>query len=239
MNVIAEPLCYLVNTFIQEGKFPNHLKQAFAIPIFKKGDPENAANYRPFSITSALAKIFEKILRQQISEYLTENNLLSQMQFGFRSNYSTTDALLFATENIRQSLDQNQFVAAALLGLSKAFDSISRGILFEKLEELNFDSNALSMMKSYHTERYQKVTLPNCSSDWIKLYQGVPQGTVLGPLLLSVFLNDMENVNDNQCKIIQYAEDTMIFCSHEEPEKPNLLLKRLFKSWFCILKPTK
>ena len=141
MNVIAEPLCYLVKTFIQDGKFPNHLKQAFVIPIFKKGDLENATNYRPISITSALAKLFEKILRQQIREHLTENNLLSQMQFVFRSNYSTTDALLFAKESIRQSLDQNQFVAAALLDLSKAFDSISHGILFEKLEALNFDSN--------------------------------------------------------------------------------------------------
>ena len=157
LNVIAEPLCYLVNTFIQEGKFPNQLKQAFVVPIFKKGDPENANNYRPISITSALGKLFEKILRQQINEYLAENNLLSQLQFGFRSNYSTTDALLFATESIRQSLDQNQFVATALLDLSKAFDSISHGILFEKLEELNFDSNALSLMKSYLTERYQKV----------------------------------------------------------------------------------
>ena len=89
LNVIAEPLCYLVNTSIPEGKFPNHLKQAFVIPIFKKGDHENATNYRPISITSAPAKLFEKILRQQIYEYLTENNLLSQMQFGFRSNCST------------------------------------------------------------------------------------------------------------------------------------------------------
>ena len=74
LNVIVEPLCYLVNTFIQEGKFPNHLKQAFVVAIFKKGDPENANNYRPISKTSALAKLFEKILRQQINEYLTENN---------------------------------------------------------------------------------------------------------------------------------------------------------------------
>ena len=152
------------------------------------------------------------------------------MQFGFQSNYSTTDALLFATGSIRQSLDQNQFVAAAFLDLSKAFDSISHGILFEKLEELNFDSNALSLMKSYLTERYQKVTLPNCSSEWIKLYQGVPQGTVFGPLLFNIYVNDMENVNDdNQCKIIQYADDTMIFCSHEEPEKAKSAVEKIIQ----------
>ena len=149
------------------------------------------------------------------------------MQFGFRSNDSTTDAILFATESIRQSLDRNQFVAAALLDLIKAFDSISHGILFEKLEELSFDGNALSMMKSYLTERYQKVTLPNCSSDCIKLYQGVPQGTVLGPLLFNIYVNDMENVNDNQCKIFQYVDDTMIFCSHEEPEKAKSAVEKI------------
>ena len=152
------------------------------------------------------------------------------MQIGFRSNYSTTDALLFATESIRQSLDQNQFVAAALLDLSKAFDSISsHDILFEKIEELSFDSNALSMMKSHLTERNQKVTLPNCSSDWIKLYLGVPQGTVLGPLLFIIYLDDMDNVNDNQCKIIQYAEDTMIFCSHEEPENAKSAVEKIVR----------
>ena len=148
------------------------------------------------------------------------------MQFGFRSNYSTTDALHFATESIIQSLDQNQFGVAALLDLSKAFDSISHRILFEKLE-LNFDSNALSMMKSYLTERYQKVTLPNCSSDWIKLYQGVPQGTVFGPLLFNIYPNDMENVNDNQCKVILYADNTMIFCSHEEPENAKAAVEKI------------
>ena len=85
------------------------------------------------------------------------------------------------------------------------------------------------MVKSYLTERYQKITLPNCSSDWIKLYQGVPQGTVLGPLLFNIYVNDMENVNDNQCKIIQYPDDTRIFCSHEEPEKAKSAVEKIVR----------
>ena len=94
-------------------------------------------------------------------------------------------------------MDQNRFVVAASLDLIKAFDSFSLDIHSKKLLELNFDSNALSEMKNYFPESYQKVTLSNCSSDWMKLYQGVPQGTVLGPLLLNIYVNDMEKVNDH------------------------------------------
>ena len=98
--------------------------------------------------------------------------------------------------------------------------------LFRKLVEHNFDSNALSMMKSHLTESSKKVTLPNCSSDWIKLYQGVPRGTIHGPLF-NIYVNDKENVNDNQCKIIQNADVTMVFCSHEEPDKAKSAVEKI------------
>ena len=100
LNLLAEPLCFMINAFIEEGKFPEHLKQAHVIPIYKKGDNEDPDNYRPISITSSLAKVFEQILREQMNEYLERNNLLGPLQFGFRAKYSTTDALLYATENI-------------------------------------------------------------------------------------------------------------------------------------------
>ena len=103
--MIAEPLCYLINAFIIEGKFPNHLKHALVTPIYKKGNREDPCNYRPISITSALSKIFEKVLRKQMKEYLEENQLLSETQFGFRARFSTTDAVLYATETIRKKLD--------------------------------------------------------------------------------------------------------------------------------------
>ena len=100
MNVIAEPLTFLINAFLVDGVFPNHLKQAYVIPIFKKGDCEEPNNYRPISIFPALSKYFEKVLRDQITQYLNRNKLLSSSQFGFRGNFSSVDALLCATENI-------------------------------------------------------------------------------------------------------------------------------------------
>ena len=156
LNILAEPLCDLVNTFIQEGRFPNHLKQAYKIPVYKKGDCEDPNSYRRISVTAALAKIFEKVLREQMSSYLESNKLLTQRQFGFRSKYSTTDAFHYSAENIRKKFDNNEKTAAAFIDLSKAFDSISHESLLQKLTMLKFDDNAMSMMESFLTNRQQK-----------------------------------------------------------------------------------
>ena len=108
--------------FIEEGKFPEHLKQTHVIPIYKKGDNEDPDNYRPKSITFSLAKVFKQILREQMNEYLERNNLLGLLLFGFRAKYSTTDASLYATENMRKDLDDNRCTAAAFLDQSIRFD---------------------------------------------------------------------------------------------------------------------
>ena len=215
LNVIAEPLTFLINAFLEQGKFPNHLKRAHVVPIYKNGDAEEPNNYRPISITSALSKVFEKLICNQILEHLERNNLLSQIQFGFRAKYSTTDALLYATEKIRSDIDNNKMVAAAFLDLSKAFDSISHEILLEKLENLGFDQIAISLIGSYLSNRTQKVVIQNTSSDWIDLYQGVPQGTILGPLLFNLYVNSMQSAIQEPCELVQYADDTFLFVSNE------------------------
>ena len=128
LKIIAEPLTYLINAFLEKGRFPNQLKRAHVVPIYKTGDTKEPKNYRPISITSAISKIFEKVIRNQMVEYFNRHNHLSPIQFGFRAKFSTSDALLYATENIRSDINNNIMVSAAFLDLSKAFDSISHGI---------------------------------------------------------------------------------------------------------------
>ena len=230
MNIVAEPLQFPINAFIFEGSFPQQLKQAHITPIFKSGDAENPKNYRPISITSALAKIFEKILNEQITEYLNKSNLICPNQFGFRKKMSTSDALILATENIRREIDENKFVAAACLDLSKAFDSISHEILLQKQEKLNFDSNSIPMIRSFLTCRTQKVCLENVCSDWINLYQGVPQGTILGPLLFNIYVNSMHLHVTEPVKIVQYANDTFLFTANEDIEVGINQLERVIEN---------
>ena len=211
ISVIAEPLCFLINAFLNEGKFPSDLKQAHVRPIFKKGDTEDPNNYRPISITAASSKVFGKVIREQITNYIDNNKLFSPVQFGFRKNISTMDALVFTTEKIRKEIDNNHFLAAAFLDLSKAFDSISHEILLKKLEILHFDPNAISLIQSFLTGRTQRVVLSTSKSDWINLYQGVPQDTVLGPLLFNLYVNSMQNIMPESSNLVQYADDTFVF----------------------------
>ena len=104
ISTIAEPLCFLINAFLDEGRFPSECKRADVCPVFKQGDTEDPSNYRPISKTAAISKVFEKAIREQIIQYSNKNNLLSQVQFGFRKNFSATDALVYATEKIRKEI---------------------------------------------------------------------------------------------------------------------------------------
>ena len=128
LKIIVEPLFYLLNAFLDEGRLPNYLKTAHIVLICKTGDTEKPNNHRPISITSAITNIFENVFRNQMADSPNKYNHLSPIQFGFCAKFSTTDALLYATENIRSDINNKKMVAATFLDLSKAFDSISHEI---------------------------------------------------------------------------------------------------------------
>ena len=142
---------------------------------------------------------------------MNEKKLYTPTQFGFRKNFSSIDALLYCTEKFRCYLDENLFVAAVTLDLSKAFDSINHGILTHKLNLLGFSSSACNLITSFLDQRIQKTVVNNYESDGIEFYQGVPQGTMLGSPLFNPHINDLRTNIPETCEKIQYADDTMLF----------------------------
>ena len=223
-NEIYTHLTFLYNEFLKKKIYPCKLKKAIVTSIYKKEDPEK---YRPISIsiTGALSKVFEKLLFKQINEYLISQKLLGNTQFGFRTTFSTTDAFLYCTGAFKKAIDNNKTVAFYLLDLSKAFDSNDHTYLKQKPKRLNFSKEAIEMINSFITNRSLKTIVNNTESSWFALEQGVPQDTVLGPLIFNLYINDFNKQHDKTCKIVQYADDTFLFCENNDPQKAHKALE--------------
>ena len=207
-TIICPYLTDCINTAINDFQFPNELKEADVTPLFKKGDPNYKGNFRPISVLPACSKIFERILKDQICPYI--NDKLSEILCGFREGFSTQHALIRLIEKWRKCLDESGLVGTILMDLSKAYDCLPHDLLIAKLEAYGFDFNSLCLMYSYLDCRHQRVKIGSQRSAAAKIKIGVPQGSVLGPLLFNIFINDLCLMRLD-CEICNFADDTTIY----------------------------
>ena len=204
-----EPLTYIINMSFMEGVFPSELKLAKVVPIFKSGDSTKMSNYRPISILSFFSKIFEKLMYNIVNNFLYKNDIIYKYQFGFRKKHSTQHAIITLVDRITSSLDSGDLVIGVFLDLKKAFDTVDHQILTKKLFSYGIRGNTLKWFQSYLTDRSQYVTYDGIESKVLPIKYGVPQGSILGPLLFIIYMNDIFNVS-NFLFTILYADDTCV-----------------------------
>ena len=210
-SVISKLLTHIINLSITTGSIPDDLKKARIVRLYKKNSKTHVGNYRPISVLSVISEVFEKVVFMQLSDYLSENRLLYEFQSGFRSSYSTVTCLIHLTDYIKLENDKGNFTGMVLLDLQKAFDTVNHTILLNKLKWFGADDLTVQWFSSNLTCRTQVTDIGGTMSEPKGVTCGVPQGSILGPLLFLSYVNDMASAV--RCKLLLYADDSALFAS--------------------------
>ena len=223
---------------------PNIYKQGNVSPIFKKADPSDPTNYRPISLLSCVGKLMERCVFKYIYNFIINNNILTKLQSGFIRGDSTTNQLLYIYNDFCKAIDEGKEVRVVFCDISKAFDRVWHRGLLHKLYHIGIRGDLLNWFKNYLMNRQQRVVLNNTNSDWMSLSAGVPQGSILGPLLFLIYINDI--VNDIASQIRLFADDTSIYIIVDNPvasaaaiNSDLQLINAWSKSWLVDFNPTK
>jgi len=206
---ICSSITIIINQSLNSGIFPSRLKIAKITPIHKKGSKDKIENYRPISVLPIISKIFETTIFDQITMYFKTNNMFCPQQYGYKQNSSTELAALDLTDRVVEQLNNKCIPINFFLDLSKAFDSIDHNILISKLIFYGFNTMAIRLIRNYLTGRYQYVQIDGSISHKLPLIAGVPQGSILGPLLFNIFINDI-TTSSSKFNFIMYADDTTL-----------------------------
>ena len=235
------PLCHLFNLSFKSGYIPVQMKTAKVVPIFKSGEPDNFTNYRPISLLSSFSKLLEKIAAKQIMRYLNKFALLYEHQYGFRARYNTTQPLIHLIDKIYNALNKpdSEFTLGIFIDLTKAFDTCDTNILLSKLAHYGFRGVSNNWFSNYLTGRKQFTSIRGVNSSLIDLSCGVPQGSILGPILFLILINDLPNAS--AFFTLLFADDTTLQLSsnnlHLLYDKANMELTNI-ADWFKANKLT-
>ena len=233
----------LINEFITKSVFPNVLKEANVIPVYKKGPKNSLDNYRPISLLPVLSKVFEKVLNSQISKVI-DNGFIDDNQYGFRKGHSTEDAVLKFVDEIEKKLSGKQHVASVFVDVSKAFDSCDHGILLKKLERTGLNTAGINLMANYLKDRKQIIIVKGKNGGNFVINIGVGQGTILGPTLFKIYIMDLHL--HTKLFTVKFADDSsFVAAAKTKDELENLANQELesIGKWFkdnkLILHPGK
>ena len=211
---ICDSLTFIYNQIIGTGIFPTSLKMAKVVPIHKTGPYDVLSNYRPISIMSALSKIIERHIHNCLSHYFTSNSLICTHQSAFRPNHSCQTALTNVVESWANACNNSQFSAAVFVDMAKAFDTVNHTLLLTKLQRYKISPQVLQLLTSYISGRAQKVMFQSKTSSCLPLVRGIAQGSILGPLLFNIYVNDLPlHISDSDTSAELFADDLILHLS--------------------------